>query len=72
MEELASDDDYEDRENLGNTQPGDGPRNNGRSPIQLTERANYLKASDALKMDLVENPEQVATPGIGFQVAVWF
>ena len=39
--ELASGWDYENRSDLGNTQPGDGPRFKGGGYIQLTGRANY-------------------------------
>lgn len=72
MEELASGDAYEGREDLGNTQPGDGRRFKGRGPIQLTGRANYRAAGQALGLNLEANPTLVATPEVGFRTSVWF
>ncbi len=57
---------------LGNTQPGDGKRYRGRSPIQLTGRANYQRYGGLLGVDLVNNPDLAATPQISFQVAATF
>lgn len=54
---------------LGNTQPGDGKRFKGRGPIQLTGRANYQSFGNQLGVDLVNNPEQAATPEVAFRIA---
>ncbi|CAF0836628.1 unnamed protein product [Adineta ricciae] len=72
MEEIASGAAYEGRQDLGNTQPGDGKRFKGRGPIQLTGRANYAAAGKALGLDLVGNPDLVKTPTVGFRTSVWF
>jgi predicted chitinase len=72
MEEIASGAAYEGRTDLGNTQPGDGTRFKGRGPIQLTGRANYQAASQALGIDLVNNPTRAADPDVGFRTAAWF
>ena len=72
FEELASGAAYEGRRDLGNTQPGDGRRYKGRGPIQLTGRANYRAAGEALGLDLEGDPEQAARPDVGFRTAGWF
>lgn len=43
--------------NLGNTQHGDGYKYRGRGFVQLTGRANYVKAGKKLEIDLVGNPD---------------
>lgn len=72
FEELSSGAIYEGRKDLGNTQPGDGPRFKGRGPIQLTGRANYRAAGKALGVDLEGHPELAATRAVGFRVAAWY
>lgn len=71
-EEEASGQAYEGRKDLGNIYPGDGPKFKGRGPIQLTGRANYTKAGQALGLDLITHPEIVATPAVGFRTTCWY
>ena len=49
LQELATGDDYEGREDLGNTQPGDGRRFKGAGVIQLTGRCNYQAFANFIK-----------------------
>jgi predicted chitinase len=72
FEEIASGAAYEGRKDLGNTQPGDGVRYKGRGPIQLTGRANYTTAGNALKLPLVDNPPMAADPRYAFRVSAWW
>lgn len=72
FEEFADGWDYEWREDLGNIYEGDGPLYKGRGPIQLTGRHNYTRAGEALGLDLVNDPWQVATPEVGFRTACWY
>jgi len=44
--ELADGTAYEGRSDLGNTQPGDGPRYKGAGYLQMTGRYNYQRFSD--------------------------
>ena len=68
-EEFASGAAYEGREDLGNTQRGDGRRFKGRGLIQLTGRANYRKLGAILALDLEHAPELAADPVTSLKIA---
>jgi hypothetical protein len=70
MMELADGWDYEGREDLGNTKPGDGPRFKGRGFVQITGRRNYRIWSDKLGINLIDNPEKAALPEIAAIILV--
>lgn len=74
LEELASGKAYEGREDLGNTQPGDGVRFKGRGLIQCTGRANYTAYSKWKYGDLrcVTNPEMLAKLPDAVDAAFWY
>lgn len=72
FEEIASGEEYEGRADLGNTHPGDGPRYKGRSPIQLTGRANYRAYGHALGLPLEQHPELAAEHKNGWRIAALF
>ncbi|MEV6333782.1 glycoside hydrolase family 19 protein [Nocardia vinacea] len=63
---------YGARKDLGNEQTGDGANFHGRGAMQLTGRTNYRKASDALEVDFVENPDRAKDPKYAFATAGWY
>lgn len=70
--EIASGQAYEGRADLGNVQPGDGPRFKGRGLLQITGRANYQACGNALKLDLINNPQLLETPSGACRSAGWY
>lgn len=55
---------------LGNTRAGDGFLFRGRGYVQLTGRANYLKASQKLGVDLVSLPDGALNPELAAKILV--
>lgn len=81
MEEIASGAAYNGRVDLGNTQPGDGPRFKGSGPIQLTGRHNFRKFSEWCHAQgwvdspryFEDRPQLVREdPKWGFLAATWY
>lgn len=65
-------DKYEGRKDLGNTYAGDGYKYRGRGLIQITGRYNYDKASKALYVDLITNPDLLSQPELAVKSACWW
>jgi putative chitinase len=57
---------------MGNSEPGDGFKYQGRGYIQLTGKDGYREAGEALGLDLVSQPELAAEPGNAARIAVWY
>jgi putative chitinase len=70
--ELASGRAMEGRRDLGNTQPGDGPRYKGRGWIQITGRFNYRKFGRILNLPLEQQPELAETDENAAKIACAF
>jgi len=60
---------YEGRNDLGNVQPGDGKRFLGRGIFQITGRANYERAGQAIGQPLASQPELAERPDIAVTTA---
>ena len=63
---------YADRMGNGDEASGEGFKYRGRGLIQLTGKDNYKACGDALGVDLVDDPDLVATPQYAALSAGWF
>ena len=63
---------YGGRMGNGPEETGDGFRYRGRGLIQLTGKDNYAACGDALGMDLISDPDQVAQNPVAVLSAGWF
>lgn len=63
---------YEGREDLGNTEAGDGKRFMGRGLIQITGRKNYVLCGFGLHLDLVAMPALLEQPDAAAASAAWY
>lgn len=58
------------RQNLGNTEPGDGWRFHGRGYVQLTGRDNYERAARETGLDVTGNPDLASDRENAAKIAV--
>ena len=64
---------YEGRADLGNVNPGDGPRYRGRGILQLTGRSNYRWYGEQLQVPLEDMPDEALHPTVSAAVlALYF
>lgn len=57
---------------MGNGATGDAHKYRGRGYVQLTGKAMYKRAGDALGLDLLNSPELAANPENAAKIALWY
>ena len=57
---------------MGNTEDGDGFKYRGRGVLQLTGKDSYIFCGQALKLDLMDNPDFLLEPMNAMLSAGWF
>ena len=63
---------YENRKDLGNTEPGDGYKYHGRGYLQYTGRDNYTRYGNMFGVDLKNTPDIAAEPEMAAKLAIAF
>ncbi|HEY2899722.1 MAG TPA: glycoside hydrolase family 19 protein [Polyangia bacterium] len=63
---------YANRIGNGDAASGDGWKYRGRGLIQITGRGNYAAFAKDVNVDVVQNPDLVATPPYAALSAAWF
>jgi Chitinase class I len=64
---------YDNRQDLGNVNPGDGVKFRGRGFVQITGRANYAHFGAEIGQDLEENPDMALDPAVAADIlALYF
>ncbi len=71
MTEFADGTAYEGRQDLGNTQPGDGPRYKGRGYVQMTGRINYHNFGAFFDVPLEAQPELATDPTLSAKISLY-
>jgi putative chitinase len=73
LEEYASGEAYEGRDDLGNTHAGDGKRYKGRGVLMVTGRTNYRRMGARLEVPLEDQPELLLQPrhAVGASIEFW-